>query len=112
VKAAFRSLKTDPGLCPVYHHTEDRCTAHLYISVHTYHLLNTIELLLAHNGEHKRWATVRDEFSTHKRTAVIMTDSDGGIHHIRVSPVQNPTRREIYDILSIKDTSGKVHLVL
>ena len=112
VEAAFRSLKTDLGLRPVYHQKKDRCAAHLFISVLAYHLLNTIELKLIGNGEHKRWSTVKDELSTHARTTVIMTDSDWGIHHIRVSSSPEPHQKRVYDMLGAKDPLGKVHLKL
>ncbi|MFC2145555.1 hypothetical protein ACFLQQ_04405 [Actinomycetota bacterium] len=83
-ESAFRSLKTDLGLRLVYYKAKRR-SAHLFISVLAYHLLNTIELALLEKGEHKRWSTIRDELSTHMGTTVIMTDKDGTIHHIRVS---------------------------
>jgi len=112
VESAFRSLKTDLGLRPVYHHKADRCSAHLFISVLAYHLLNTIELSLLEKGEHKRWSTIRDELSTHMRTTVIMTDKEGVIHHIRVSSSPETHHKKIYDILAVKDPLGKVHLKL
>lgn len=112
VEAAFRSLKTDLGLRPVYHHKEARCGAHLFITVLAYHLLNTIELILLEKGEHKRWSTIRDELSTHMRTTVIVSDKDGKIHHIRVSSSPEPHQKRIYDMLGIRDPLGKVHLKL
>ena len=112
VEAAFSSLKTDLGLRPVYHHKEDRCRAHLFISVLAYHLLNTIELALKDKGDHRKWSTIREELSTHMRTTVIMADSDGGIHHIRLSSTPEVSHREIYDMLGIKDNLGKVHVKL
>jgi transposase len=112
VESAFRSLKTDLGLRPVYHHKAKRCSAHLFISVLAYHLLNTIELSLLEKGEHKRWSTIRDELSTHMRTTVIMTDKEGAIHHIRVSSSPETHHKKIYDILAVKNPLGKVHLRL
>ena len=112
VESAFRSLKTDLGLRPVYHHKASRCSAHLFISVLAYHLLNTIELALLDSGEHKRWSTIRDELSTHMRTTVIMTDKEGAIHHIRVSSSPETHQKKIYDMLGVKDRLGKVHLKL
>jgi len=41
IEAAFRSLKTDLGIRPVYHQTAKRTMGHLFISVLAYHLLNT-----------------------------------------------------------------------
>ncbi|MHB1336813.1 MAG: IS1634 family transposase [Candidatus Humimicrobiaceae bacterium] len=112
VEASFSSLKTDLGLRPVYHHKGDRCRAHLFISVLAYHLLNTIELSLRDKGDHRKWSTIREELSTHTRTTVIMADSDGGIHHIRLSSTPEASHQEIYDMLGIKDNLGKVHLKL
>jgi len=112
VESAFKSLKTDLGLRPVYHHKADRCSAHLFISVLAYHLLNTIELALLEKGEHKRWSTIRDELSTHMRTTVIMTDKEGAIHHIRVSSSPETHQKKIYDLLGVKDRLGKIHLRL
>jgi transposase len=112
IEAAFRSLKTELGLRPIFHQKGDRCGAHLFISVLAYHLLNTIELALAAKGEHKRWSTIRDELATHMRTTVIMSDRDGGIHHIRISSSPEPHQKRVYDMLGIKDHLGKVHLKL
>jgi len=112
VEAAFSSLKADLGLRPVYHHKEDRCRAHLFISVLAYHLLNTIELALKDKGDCRKWSTIRDELSTHIRTTVIMADCEGAIHHIRLSSTPETNHQQIYDMLGIKDNLGKIHLKL
>ena len=112
VEDAFKSLKTDLGIRPVYHHKADRTKAHLFISVLAYHLLNTIELKLSEKGCASKWSTVRKDLSTHMRTTVIMTDKDGGIHHLRVSSVPEEIHRKIYDLLKIKDPLKKIHLKL
>jgi len=46
------------------------------------------------------------------RTTVIMSDRDGGIHHIRISSSPEPHQKRVYDMLGIKDHLGKVHLKL
>jgi transposase len=112
VEDAFKSLKTDLGMRPVFHHKADRTKAHLFISVLAYHLLNTIELKLSEKGCSSKWSTVRKDLSTHMRTTVIMTDKDGGIHHIRVSSAPEEIHRKIYDLLEVKDPLKKIHLKL
>jgi len=112
IEAAFRSLKTDLGMRPVYHQTAKRSMGHLFISVLAYHLLNTIELALAGKGERARWSTIRDELSTHIRTTVILTGTDGGIYHTRVSSRPEPRHREIYNLLEVKDPLKRIHLKL
>ena len=110
IEAAFKSLKTDLGIRPVYHQTAERSMGHLFISILAYHLLNTIELDLASKGERVKWSTIRDELSTHMRTTVILTGTDGDIHHTRVSSRPEPRHREIYDLLKIKDPLKRIHL--
>ena len=44
VEDAFRDLKSDLGLRPIYHQLGRRTAAHLFISVLAYHLLSQIEL--------------------------------------------------------------------
>lgn len=112
IEAAFKSLKTDLGIRPVYHQTAGRSMGHLFISVLAYHLLNTIELDLASKGERVKWSTIKDELSTHMRTTVILTGTDGGIHHTRVSSRPEPRHKEIYDLLKIKDPLKRIHLKL
>jgi len=112
VEDAFKSLKTDLGMRPVYHHKADRTKAHLFISVLAYHLLNTIELKLSEKGCASKWSTVRKDLSTHMRTTVILTDKDDGIHHIRVSSAPEEIHHKIYDLLKIKDPLKKIHLKL
>ncbi len=112
IEVAFKSLKTDLGIRPVYHQTAERSMGHLFISVLAYHLLNTIELNLASKGERVKWSTIKDELSTHMRTTVILTGAGGDIYHTRVSSRPEPRQREIYELLGIKDPLKRIHLKL
>ena len=58
VEDAFRSLKGDLGLRPVYHQLARRTAAHLFISVLAYHLLCAIEPTLRQNHDKHRWSTI------------------------------------------------------
>ena len=40
VERAFRNLKSDLGLRPIYHQKERRVDAHIFISVLAYHVLH------------------------------------------------------------------------
>jgi len=110
VEDAFKSLKTDLGMRPVYHQKADRTRAHLFISVLAYHLLNTIELKLSEKGCNSKWSSIKKDLSTHMRTTVILTDKDGAIYHIRVSSSPEEIHRKIYDLLKIKDPLKKISL--
>ncbi len=56
VEDAFRSLKSDLGLRPIYHQLARRTAAHLFISVLAYHLLCAIELTLRQHHDKRRWS--------------------------------------------------------
>ena len=55
VERAFRSLKTDLGMRPVYHQVARRTKSHLFVSVLAYHLFVSIEHSLRLHGDHRRW---------------------------------------------------------
>ena len=42
LEAVFRSLKSELGLRPIYHQTEERSTGHLFITVLAYQLVQVI----------------------------------------------------------------------
>jgi len=46
VEAVFRSLKSELGLRPIFHQQTDRISAHLFISVLAYHLIQIIRFRL------------------------------------------------------------------
>lgn len=109
VEDAFRALKTDLGARPIYHHTAGRTEAHLFVSVMAYHLLATIERQLREAGNKKLWSTVRTELSTHQRVSVTLTDDQARTHYLRVSGTPEPTHRDIYRQLGVKDPLKRAH---
>jgi transposase len=107
VEYAFRSLKTDLGVRPVYHQLAERTRGHLFISVLAYHLLICIEHQLRESGDHRKWSTLRKQLSTHQRSTVMLTDEHDQIHHIRVSGRPESIHQEIYRFLDVKDPLKK-----
>lgn len=76
VENAFRSMKSDLGTRPVYHHGAERTKAHLFLSILAYHMLRNIEYRYAEKGEGKRWSSLKETLSTHQRTRLTWSDSD------------------------------------
>jgi transposase len=108
VESAFRAMKSELGMRPVYHQNETRSGAHLFITVLAYHLLAVIERLLMQKGDHRQWSTIREVLSTHTRNTVIMTDKDGNTDHVRVSGAPESMHQEIYDMLEVRDPLKQV----
>lgn len=104
IERAFRYLKSDLGLRPIFHQTEQRSDAHLFISVLAYHLLNSIEHRLQSVGDHRSWATIRDKLSTHTRITVSLRDKQKKQYNVRLNVKPNEEQSMIYRNLLVMET--------
>ena len=111
VEDAFRSLKSDLGLRPIYHQLARRTAAHLFISVLAYHLLCAIELTLRQHHDKRRWSTINEQLSTHMRTTMVLTNDKGVVYHLRASGAPEPTHKEIYRLLGVSDPLSRIKTV-
>ena len=59
LEAVFRSLKSERGLRPVFHHKEHRTEGHLFITVLAYQRVQAIRFKLNAAGEHASWVSLR-----------------------------------------------------
>src|ERR1700732_844141 len=57
---------------PIFHHTERRTEAHIFLCVLAYHLLIAIEKTLLDHGIHTSWPTVRDTLKNHQICTVVL----------------------------------------
>jgi len=112
VEAAFRSMKSDLGVRPIFHQTAARASAHLFIAVLAYHLLFAIEHTLEQHGDVRLWQTIREALSTHTRSTVVMKDSEGNIIHHRVTGLPEDVHRDIYKKLGVTDPTKAVTSII
>jgi transposase len=112
LEAVFRSLKSELGLRPVYHHKTDRVSAHLFISVLAYHLVHTLRLQLKAAGIHLSWEGIRRELDGQDRVTVELKRDDGRTLHIRKATRAEPRQQAIYDALGVSDRPGGQQLTL
>lgn len=108
LEAVFRSLKSELGLRPVFHHKTDRVNGHLFISVLAYHLVHTIRLQLKSCNIHLSWEGVRRELEGQDRITVELKRADGRTLHVRKATRPGPRQQVIYDALGIADRPGKM----
>jgi transposase len=106
LEAVFRSLKSELGLRPVYHHKTERVSAHLFISVLAYHLVHTIRLQLKACGIHLSWEGIRRELDGQDRVTVELKRDDGHTIHVRKATRPEPRQQLIYDALGVSDRPG------
>lgn len=108
LESVFRGLKSDLGLRPVFHHTEGRTEAHLFITVLAYQLVQTIRRKLAAKGEHLSWSALRAVLAVQQRVTATFRQRDGHILHVRKATVAEPELRQIYDALQLDPAPGGV----
>ena len=104
---AFRTLKTDLLLRPVFHQKENRSDAHIFITLLAYHLLHSIRCYLKQKDIHLGWRQIRDRMSTHCRLTNRIKTKDGHILFIRKCSEPEDFHKMIYDALRLDHTPCK-----
>jgi transposase len=107
LEAVFRSLKSELGLRPIFHQTDKRVSAHLFITLMAYHLVHTIRYQLKSKEIHSSWATLREQLSGQSRITISMRCRNKEMIYVRKSTRPEPMQQEIYDALGILHHPGK-----
>ncbi len=107
LEAVFRSLKSELGLRPIFHHKTHRVGAHLLISVLAYHLVHSIRLQLKAADIDHSWNRLRRELSGQERVTIELKREDGATVHVRRSSRPEPRQQRIYDALGISSRPGR-----
>ncbi len=108
LESAFRSMKSELGMRPVYHQLEHRIDGHLFLSILAYHLLHTIRYQLKQENLHHSWDSIRNIVSTQVRVTTSMDLKDGGVVRIRKTSMATPDQAEIYRALNISTSPLKL----
>ncbi len=106
LEAVFRSLKSELGLRPAYHHKPGRASGHLFITVIAYQLVQVIRARLRQAGEHASWTTLRRILEGQQRITATFQRTDGRTLHVRKATRAEPPQHAIYDTLGIKPDPG------
>ncbi|NOQ36610.1 MAG: IS1634 family transposase [Methylococcaceae bacterium] len=101
LEGVFRSLKSELGMRPVYHHNKDRVNGHIFITLLAYHLVQTLRCQLKAQGISDSWQTLRTKMENQQRITVVLKREDGKTIHLRQTTRAEPYQKEIYDALGI-----------
>ena len=112
LEAVFRSLKSELGLRPIFHHKTRRVSGHLFISVLAYHLVHTIRFQLKACGITLSWEGIRRALRGQDRVTVELKRADGATVHVRKSSRAEPRQQDIYDALGIPSRPGKTQTTI
>ncbi len=108
LEAVFRSLKSELGLRPIYHHTEERSDGHLFITVLAYQAVQLIRRRLREQNIHDSWRSIRDSMSRQQRITASFKRSDGKSLHVRKSTQPEAGQLRIYQALNLDSMPGKL----
>ena len=107
IESAFRTLKTDLGLRPIYHQKTDRVSGHIFISLLAYHILHTIRYQLKANNIHDSWGTIISKLENHYRATTLLQRENDKAICIRKSVHANPEQLAIYQACNINSVPLK-----
>ena len=112
VEAVFRSLKSELGLRPIYHHKPRRADGHLFITVIAYQLVQVIRTRLRAHGNAASWTTLRRILDGQQRVTATFRRPDGRTLHVRTATQAEPGQRDIYEALGVDPHPGGVRKTL
>ena len=108
LEAVFRSLKSELGLRPIFHKTQNRSDGHLFITVIAYQLVQTIRRRLAEHGENASWTTLRRILQGQHRVTASFRRKDGRTLHVRKATRAEQPQLKIYTALDLHPAPGGV----
>jgi transposase len=108
LEAVFKSLKSELGMRPVYHHKEKRCDGHLFITVLAYQGVQVIRKKLKEKGHDLSWRSLKDIFDLQRRVTMTFKQSDGRTLHIRKATHPDQPLKEMYQDLGLSMTPGGI----
>jgi transposase len=108
LEAVFRSLKSELGLRPVFHHKEERAEGHLFITVLAYQTVQALRKKLKEHGVTHSWTRLKELLSGQQRITNTFKQRDGRTLNIRKPTVAERTLDEIYTKLGINNRPGGI----
>lgn len=110
LESVFRSLKSELGLRPIFHHKEERAEGHLFITVLAYQAIQTLRLKLKMAGDENNfsWKLLREIFGVQQRITATFKQRDGKTLHVRKATVAEPALKILYNRLNISPSPGGI----
>jgi len=99
IENAFRTLKTDLDLRPIYHKNDNATMAHLHLGILAYWLVNTIRYQLKNHKINRCWSEIVRIGNTQKVVTTTGTNTFDKTVTVRKCSQPNEKLKAIYDIL-------------
>jgi transposase len=108
LEAVFRSLKSELGLRPMFHHKEGRVDGHLFITLLAYQFVQIIRRRLQQHGISDSWESLRATARIQRRVTASFRRADGRSLHVRKATQPETELKAIYDALGLSLTPGNL----
>ena len=99
IESAFRTLKTDLDLRPIYHKNDDATMAHLHLGILAYWLVNTVRHQLKSKNINSCWTEVVRIANTQKVITTTGTNTYDHVVSTRRCSEPNENLKKIFDTL-------------
>lgn len=103
IESAFRTLKTDLDLRPIYHKKDQSTMAHLNLGLLAYWVVNTIRHQLKPKGIKDCWQEIVRKANTQKVITTSGTNQQDQIIAVRRCSEPNEALKELYQALNFKN---------
>lgn len=108
LEAVFRTLKSELGLRPIFHHKQERSAGHLFITVLAYQFVQIIRRHLHEHGITDSWRSLRERMASQCRITATFRRADGGTLHVRKTTQPEAKQKPVYQALDIDPLPGGV----
>lgn len=108
LEAVFRSLKSELGLRPVYHHKQERAEGHLFITVLAYQFVQILRRQLREHGISASWHRIRQWLGGQVRVTAVFQRPDGHTLHVRKATRPEGQHLAICQALGIDTQPGGI----
>lgn len=101
IEGCFRFMKSDLGMCPIYHQKEHRVDGHLWITILAYYLIQEVTYRLHGKGIVDQWQTIRTHMNSRIRVTTQMQTDQKQTVHVRSTTEPESYHKKIYEALNL-----------
>jgi len=101
VEAAFRCLKSDLDIRPIFHQKDTYIEPHIWLGTLAYQVVNYIRLKLGEHGINHSWSTIVEKMQA-QQCSLQRVDKKEGVIYTKLCTRPNADMKNIYEALGYK----------
>ena len=101
IERAFRTMKSDLGLRPLYHNKDEQIAAHLFLSILAFHVVHFIRTKLGRKQVTESWGTLKVRLNEHTRVTTVLPENESHCLLFHQDRDLKPFQRKLFQIMGI-----------